>query len=104
MTLEEYKQIAELVKYNYNVLRLIEPDSTTEYWVVTEFDPSTSASSSSIDFNTFYGVNVTQFINTNKIALGGTVAYLQQFNNYVGDLLKIRVKFGRYQTYNFYGK
>jgi hypothetical protein len=103
MTINVFKQVIELVKFNYNVIEIKDQAGNSEFWTCYQFDASTSSTSSSVDFVTFLGQNITELLNMTQYQLNPQI-YIQAFQKYIEPMEKIRVKFGKYQPYFYYGK
>jgi hypothetical protein len=74
-------------------------------FVYHSFTPSSSGNTSSIDFNTIVGVNVTEFFTMNQIeAVGPNTAFNARFVKYFDPLPILNIKFNKTMEYLLFSK
>lgn len=95
-----YTQVYALCQMDVNVAMVGE-----EFFTYTRFDASSSGNTSSIDYNTLYGICITEFMQQEKIHIvGQTHKFLQQFHKFIEPLEAVTIKFNKTIPYMLFSR
>lgn len=95
-----YAQIQALCQMEINIALIGE-----QYFTYLTFEASSSGNTSSIDYNTIFGICVTEFIDQEKIHLTTQPhLFAQQFHKYIENLIPVRMKFNKTIPYLLFSK
>lgn len=92
MEIEDKDWVFILTEANQKILEISSTTSEKKFFVFTEFDESNF--SAGIDYCRLRGIEITDFINLNKISLNqNQKIYLSQYNNFVSQRRELIYKF-----------
>lgn len=95
-----YSQIYALCQMDINIAMVGD-----EFFTYIKFEPSSSGNTSSIDFNTLYGICITEFINQEKInSVSQPNLFYQQFQRYIENLEPVNIKFNKIIPYYLFSR
>src|SRR5690349_7989066 len=89
-------QIQTLCKYDSRQIAVLFPNTLQqEFYVYTYFDPPSRSSSTSIEFVALTGINITEFITTNRYDAHNVKLYINSFNEWLKPLVSLQLKFNK---------
>lgn len=95
-----YVQIYALCQMDINIALI-----GGQYFTYLKFDPSSSGNTSSIDYNTLYGICISDFILQEKIHMATQPhLFAQQFQKYIEPLNPVYIKFNKNIEYFLFSK
>jgi hypothetical protein len=95
-----YAQVFALCKMDVNIAIIDD-----QYFTYLRFDASSSGNTSSIDFNTLYGICITEFIEQEKINMTThPTLFYQQFEKFIMNLNPVLIKFNKTMPYFLFSK
>lgn len=94
-----FQQIMRLVSYNFNFMEIGE-----RIYVYQNIEFSMSGSATSIDYNSIQGIDITTFLQGERLSTFNDAVFLKEFQNYIEKKEFIRIRFNKLMPYYTYSK
>lgn len=96
-----YEQLETLLKEETNLIEVITHNGESKFFVYSSFEAAYQGSSTSVTYNSFKGIQITQFLGVNRSVLN-RLPYIQSFREFVEKRDFINVKFSENMAYFMY--
>ena len=93
---EDYTQAIErLVKEGYIILQIDISETKSKYYNIWKWQEGYFSSAQSVEFNTFTGINITDFLKKNSQQYNNSVNFIANFESYNSNGLVIHCEFSK---------
>lgn len=96
-----YEQLESLLKEEQQLIEIITHNGESKFFVYSSFEAAYQGSSTSVSYNSFKGIQITQFLSVNRSVLNKT-PYIQSFRKFLEEREFINVKFSENMAYFLY--